>query len=271
MAAGSLNQASWHLAFSGSDFTFGTPDDSDVSNPTFTFDAEGSRVVITYGTALGIGAYRATIDSTVADLAGNTLRASHTWTFFLAPGGSDGDPDDDGLTNAEEAAAHTNPLLADSDGDGWTDDIELADGTDPLDASKRPKFTVLAMPPVEVALNTPDETLTTNGAQIGYGTAFAAPPVEIVLSTHDEAPTTDGALLGYGTVAAFPPVDVVVNDPDAMPSTDAALLGYGSVFAFPPLVIKLDAADAVPTTDGAAFGYGTSIAFPPIRIQLPAQ
>ena len=44
----------------------------------------------------------------------------------------DTDDDDDGLTDDEEAALGTDPLLADTDGDGLTDFDEDAAGTDPL-------------------------------------------------------------------------------------------------------------------------------------------
>ncbi len=39
------------------------------------------------------------------------------------------DTDDDGLTDAEECALGTNPLLADTDGDGWSDRVEITNGT----------------------------------------------------------------------------------------------------------------------------------------------
>lgn len=44
------------------------------------------------------------------------------------------DPDSDGLTNAEEAAAGTIPTLADADQDGLTDSQELANETDPFES-----------------------------------------------------------------------------------------------------------------------------------------
>ncbi len=44
------------------------------------------------------------------------------------------DPDADGLTNAEEAAAGTDPNDADSDNDGLSDGAEVSGGTDPNDA-----------------------------------------------------------------------------------------------------------------------------------------
>ncbi|MDB4305236.1 lamin tail domain-containing protein [Akkermansiaceae bacterium] len=44
------------------------------------------------------------------------------------------DADNDGLTDAEEDALGTNPLVADTDGDGWLDGEEVLAGTNPLSA-----------------------------------------------------------------------------------------------------------------------------------------
>lgn len=41
------------------------------------------------------------------------------------------DPDQDGLTNEEEALYHTNPNVADTDGDGYRDGAEVRSGYDP--------------------------------------------------------------------------------------------------------------------------------------------
>jgi hypothetical protein len=46
--------------------------------------------------------------------------------------GAAGDPDADGLTNAQEHAAGTNPTVADTDGDGMSDGFEVNHGLDPL-------------------------------------------------------------------------------------------------------------------------------------------
>ncbi|WP_298440546.1 carboxypeptidase regulatory-like domain-containing protein [uncultured Ferrimonas sp.] len=54
------------------------------------------------------------------------------------PDSEDDDIDGDGLSNADEAEAGTDPMLADSDGDGIDDGVEVELGYDPLDANKKP-------------------------------------------------------------------------------------------------------------------------------------
>lgn len=51
---------------------------------------------------------------------------------------TDLDDDGDGLTDGQEAAYGTNPLLKDSDGDDYSDKYEIDDGSDPLDAQSAP-------------------------------------------------------------------------------------------------------------------------------------
>jgi hypothetical protein len=52
------------------------------------------------------------------------------------------DPDHDGVSNALELSAGTNPLLADTDGDGVNDLAEMKAGSDPLNALDKPGFVV---------------------------------------------------------------------------------------------------------------------------------
>lgn len=54
------------------------------------------------------------------------------------PNDEDDDIDGDGLSNADEAEAGTDPYQADSDGDGIADGLELELGYDPLDNSSKP-------------------------------------------------------------------------------------------------------------------------------------
>lgn len=55
--------------------------------------------------------------------------------------GTNGDPDNDGLSNLDELNGGTHPQLADTDLDGISDGVELADGYDPLNPASRPKDT----------------------------------------------------------------------------------------------------------------------------------
>ncbi len=72
----------------------------------------------------------------VADSDGDGLPDAWEQEHFgdLDQNGS-GDPDGDGLDNAGEHAAGTDPLDPDTDGDGLSDGDEVDAGTDPLDAS----------------------------------------------------------------------------------------------------------------------------------------
>ena len=268
MDPATLNAQTVQVTSAGPDYRLGNADDAPVPVSLVNFIAQTNTATASFAAPLPMGVYRGTVAATVTDAAGNAMGQSYSWIFYLAPGGSDGDADGDGLTNAEEAAAHTNPFIADTDGDGWNDEVEVSDGTDPLDPTKHPKLTVLAMPVVQVALSSPDETLTTNGALIGYGSGLAAPPVGVFLDSPDAVPTNNAALLGYGTVLAVPPLEVTLNAADQFPTTDAALLGYGTVAGMPPVAIGLVAPDEVPVTTGSLIGYGTVAGFPPVSVVL---
>ncbi len=52
--------------------------------------------------------------------------------------GDEIDSDEDGLMDADEVGAGTDPSLADSDDDGHNDGAEVEQGTDPLDVDDHP-------------------------------------------------------------------------------------------------------------------------------------
>lgn len=74
------------------------------------------------------------------DSDGDGLPDGWEVTYGLLPrdatgaNGASGNPDADGLTNAQELAAGSNPIVADTDGDGINDGAEVAAGTDPTRA-----------------------------------------------------------------------------------------------------------------------------------------
>lgn len=60
----------------------------------------------------------------------------------IGANGANGDPDGDGLTNAQECGFGTNPSLADTDGDGSSDGDEVKSGHDPTSNESYPPLWV---------------------------------------------------------------------------------------------------------------------------------
>jgi hypothetical protein len=90
----------------------------------FTSDSAGNLSVFIDDLALANEANRTWYDG-----------IGHKPALTLAP---TADEDNDGLTNAAEATANTDPYLPDSDGDSHTDAEELTAGSDPLDPDSTP-------------------------------------------------------------------------------------------------------------------------------------
>ena len=91
----------------------------------------------------------ATLKSSISDSFDSTTN-NNAFTLYLGgladldtdndgqDNNTDLDDDGDGLTDGQEAAYGTNPLLKDSDGDDYSDKYEIDDGSDPLDAQSAP-------------------------------------------------------------------------------------------------------------------------------------
>lgn len=245
----SLTERSFLLVYAGPDNRLDTPDDAVVPGTTLTYQPSLNAAVLQVASPLPYGLYRATTFSNITDLAGNSFAGNVTSVFYVLPGGPDGDPDRDDLTNAQEVQRGTSPLLADTDGDGWLDGVEVEDDKDPLNPASRPTMTFIAGPPVEISLPGPDETAVGNA-----GTYVANPAIEISLPGPDETGFT-----GTGTFLASPAVEIILPGIDENDSS-----GVGTYVASPPVEISLPGAD-----EAVALGLGTWVAFPPIEISLP--
>jgi formylglycine-generating enzyme required for sulfatase activity len=99
---------------------------------TVTDDFDATRTIYGSGTVdtSTVGNY--TLTYATQDEVGNAATpVTRTVEVVVDP---NGDEDNDGLNNTEEATLGTNPYLRDTDNDGVNDLREVGDGTDPLDA-----------------------------------------------------------------------------------------------------------------------------------------
>jgi hypothetical protein len=158
------------------------------------------------------------VSPTLADVRGNSLQKGVTNSFWVLPGGKDGDADGDDLTNGEELRLGTNPVVADTDGDGWKDGFEVLAQSNPLDPKSVPQAYYMASPPMAIHLSSVDE-LGSNA-----GTTLAHPPLDVYIATPD-----DDLKSTRGLTLASPPIAVQITD----------LLEQGITLARPPLRLKL--------------------------------
>lgn len=247
----------------GPDLAFGTPDDAPVGFVWGATPEIPTRIAFTFAAALPNGRYQFDFVG-VTDLAGNPLAAEFHREFYVAPGGSDGDADDDSLTNAEEGTAGTNPFVADTDNDGWNDELEVHDGKDPKDSSSKPAFVWLGAPTPEVFLAVAAEGQT-------VGPILAQPAVETNLAPPDDneapgpwitQPPAEIALepaaetVASGPWLGRPAVDIAL-EPTAETGTPGPWLGQPAVEINAPL-----------PEDPA--GAGPWVATPDVWLTLPA-
>jgi len=78
-------------------------------------------------------------------VAGGDTNRKEDWVDLAKPSPTSsvsGDSDNDGLSNADEAAWGTNPLDPDTDKDGYFDGSEVNVGTDPKNAASRPRVVI---------------------------------------------------------------------------------------------------------------------------------
>lgn len=91
----------------------------------------------------------------IDDLPSAVGANNRTWydgvSYIPLPLAPDGDPDNDGLMNADEETHGTDPFVADTDGDGFSDGDEVAQNSDPLDPNSVPPPPPLPGNAIEIA------------------------------------------------------------------------------------------------------------------------
>jgi YD repeat-containing protein len=105
----------------------GLPTPVRVNSAAISSDGTSATLSITTS-ATSNGRFAAVADNGAAD-SGGVVTPGNSLGVFTDP---NGDPDNDGLANAQELILGTDPFNADTDGDGFSDGVEVASGSDPL-------------------------------------------------------------------------------------------------------------------------------------------
>lgn len=259
----SVTAARVRLFSAGPDLVFDNADDAPLAG-TVAYSATAFAATLTLPEPLPTGRYRFEVDG-LADLAGNVQAVPRAASFYVAPGGADGDPDGDGLTNGEESAAGSSPFALDTDGDGWVDEVEIHDGRDPRNPASHPRTLVYGLPPLQALLSDPAEVLPPVPGPVVAGPpvgVFVVPPEELaaagpfvarpqfeifVASAVEDAPA--------GPFVARPPVQLIRE-------LDSELAPQGPWIGLPPVsVLRLPENEAAPA--------GPHLGRPPVEVLIP--
>ena len=179
-------------------------------------DAGDPSVTDTDGTASDIGAYSG--DGYSDDLDGDGLADGWESAWGVGSYDDSDDPDADGLTQAEELAAGTDPLDDDTDGDGVTDGDELLAGSDPL------------VPDHETELY----LYGTSGLYVGYYLGFPGDvdgdgDDDILVGTNSYGYLVDGTVTGSRLITDVDDVTFSINGYSLVPAGDLDGDGRGDI------------------------------------------
>ncbi len=259
-----ITPPSFTLSFAGVDNILGTPDDTAVTGGFLDYRNSANALFLNFTTPLAPGRYRATVNQSIRDLAGNPLTESSQWEFLVL---GFTDDDLDGVPDNAEADLGLDPTKRDSDGDGIVDGEEDIDG-DGLRTSwelaylLNPRVRDSNSDGIEDQNEDPDKDTLNNLAEQAAGTN----PMLIDSDGDgwsDEAETTAGSdPLFTGsrprlTIAAVPTVEVIA------PRNVSQGLRFGATVAAPPVEVL------APRTQFAGLRFGVTVATPPIEVLAP--
>ncbi len=121
----SVNNNSFILIEAGTDGMFDTNDDNAFTEGVFDVREEVSGIFMSVTQGLPEGHYRATLNSGIKDISGNTLDSEFSWIFTVFSIAND--RDGDGIPDLLEIALNLNP------DDQDTDDNDIFDGQEDFD------------------------------------------------------------------------------------------------------------------------------------------
>jgi YD repeat-containing protein len=147
LTAASVNVSVTGFNLTGATFLFnGSSSPPQVTVSSATIDPSGtsaSLVLAMSSSATGRFTLIATNSAGSSDSTQRLgfVKGSTSYNTLTVPGSNpSADPDQDGLTNAQEIALGTDPLNGDTDGDTYPDNMEVVLGSDPLDPKSIPSI-----------------------------------------------------------------------------------------------------------------------------------